>query len=41
MKKFEILGEFAKSDRHKMSDGGWENDANRVAQCRIATNFNL
>ena len=39
MKKSEILQEFPKCDRHKVSKRGWKNGADKLARCRVATNL--
>ena len=39
MKKFEILQELPKCDRHEVSKCCWKHGANRLAQCKVATNL--
>lgn len=41
MKKFEILNNQNMTQRHKMNKCSWKNDANRLFQCRVATNFQV
>ena len=41
MKKFEILWELPKCDRHQVSKCCWKNGTNRLAQWRVTTNLHF